>query len=51
MTAQFWNALRDIAWLIGTLGGLSLLSIGIGVAGQPHACRGGGAQHLEELAL
>ncbi len=32
MSAQVWNELREIAWLIATLGGLSLLSIGVGGA-------------------
>lgn len=29
MIAQFWNELRQIAWLLGALGGLSLLSLGV----------------------
>lgn len=29
MSELFWNELREIAWLIGAIGGLSLLSIGV----------------------
>lgn len=29
MSAQVWNELREIAWLIAALGSLSLFSIGV----------------------